>query len=89
MLLYNFSLFLFLKLEIHLYTKKNFGGEKRVIKNDCPSLEDEFGKREFHSCKVIAGTWNLYEGPNYTGSPLQLKVGEHPNLAAFKSLKCV
>ncbi|XP_073670674.1 deoxynucleoside triphosphate triphosphohydrolase SAMHD1-like [Paramisgurnus dabryanus] len=77
----------FCQFEIHLYTEKNFGGEEIVITEDCPSLEDEFGISEVHSCKVIAGTWHLYVGPNYTEPHFQ--VGEHPNLAAFKSIKCV
>lgn len=76
-------LFLFLKSEIHLYEVVDCVGEGQIITERCNSLEEQFNIREVHSCNVIEGTWNLYDGVNYTGTQYTVEEGVYPRPATW------
>ncbi|XP_057187502.1 uncharacterized protein LOC130552866 isoform X1 [Triplophysa rosa] len=82
--------------EIHLYDHQYFYGAFQTITENCRSLEEQYNKNVVHSCDVMDGTWNLYDGVDYTGNTYTVEEGEYPNPAAWgacdptvKSLKYI
>ncbi|XP_056153976.1 beta/gamma crystallin domain-containing protein 2-like [Lampris incognitus] len=67
---------------ILLYSEPDFHGECHVCDQNQEALSDKILTK---SCRVIGGSWVLYEGKQHTGDLYVLSEGEYPN---FVSMGC-
>ncbi|XP_071230267.1 serine-rich adhesin for platelets-like [Salvelinus alpinus] len=68
--------------EVMLYTEPDFQGECHVCDKNQESLSD---KLVAMSCRVVGGSWVVYEGREYSGNLYILSEGDYPN---FTSMGC-
>ncbi|KAL0962465.1 hypothetical protein UPYG_G00340340 [Umbra pygmaea] len=71
-----------LQCEVLLYTEPDFQGECHVCEEDKESLSDKLVAK---SCRVLGGSWVVYEGRQYSGNLYVLSEGDYPN---FTSMGC-
>uniref|UniRef100_A0A3P8ZA16 Beta/gamma crystallin 'Greek key' domain-containing protein n=1 Tax=Esox lucius TaxID=8010 RepID=A0A3P8ZA16_ESOLU len=67
---------------VMLYTEPDFQGECHVCDKDQESLSDQLVVK---SCRVVGGSWAVYEGRQYSGNLYVLSEGDYPN---FTSMAC-
>ncbi|XP_029591551.1 mucin-17 isoform X2 [Salmo trutta] len=68
--------------EVMLYTDPDFQGECHVCDKNQESLSDKLIAK---SCRVVGGSWVVYEGREYSGNLYILSEGDYPN---FTSMGC-
>nr|XP_029519503.1 beta/gamma crystallin domain-containing protein 1-like [Oncorhynchus nerka] len=68
--------------EVMLYTEPDFEGECHVCDKNQESLSDKLIAK---SCRVVGGSWVVYEGREYSGNLYILSEGDYPN---FTSMGC-
>uniref|UniRef100_A0A4W5NRN4 Beta/gamma crystallin 'Greek key' domain-containing protein n=1 Tax=Hucho hucho TaxID=62062 RepID=A0A4W5NRN4_9TELE len=68
--------------EVMLYTEPDFQGECHVCDKNLESLSDKLLAK---SCRVVGGSWVVYEGREYSGNLYILSEGDYPN---FTSMGC-
>ncbi|XP_055750638.1 uncharacterized protein LOC129831338 [Salvelinus fontinalis] len=68
--------------EVMLYTEPDFQGECHVCDKNQESLSDKLIAK---SCRVVGGSWVVYEGRDYSGNLYILSEGDYPN---FTSMGC-
>ncbi|XP_019905917.3 uncharacterized protein crybg2 isoform X2 [Esox lucius] len=71
-----------IRSEVMLYTEPDFQGECHVCDKDQESLSDQLVVK---SCRVVGGSWAVYEGRQYSGNLYVLSEGDYPN---FTSMAC-
>ncbi|CDQ68386.1 unnamed protein product [Oncorhynchus mykiss] len=69
-------------LVVMLYTEPDFEGECHVCDKNQESLSDKLIAK---SCRVVGGSWVVYEGCEYSGNLYILSEGDYPN---FTSMGC-
>ncbi|CAL9686162.1 unnamed protein product [Knipowitschia caucasica] len=67
------------KFKVQLFSEPNFQGQLHQIENSTDSLDDVEPK----SCKVLSGSWVMYEGPRYTQRMHVLEEGHYPSPEAM------
>ncbi|XP_035649349.1 uncharacterized protein LOC118398275 isoform X1 [Oncorhynchus keta] len=80
--------------EVMLYTEPDFEGECHVCDKNQESLSDKLIAK---SCRVVGGSWVVYEGREYSGNLYILSEGDYPNFTSMgcppncviRSLKCI
>ncbi|XP_062292298.1 beta/gamma crystallin domain-containing protein 2 [Scomber scombrus] len=65
------------KNEIILYSEPDFQGECRVFDSNQDSVSDKLLAK---SCRVVEGSWVLYDSKQYAGNMYVLSEGHYPNL---------
>ncbi|XP_067298513.1 deoxynucleoside triphosphate triphosphohydrolase SAMHD1-like [Pseudorasbora parva] len=70
---------------IQLFEQEDFQGSMHETTVGCRSVEDRFGIRAVHSCKVFSGVWKLYEGRDFSQTCHQLEEGVYPKPAMWGS----
>ncbi|KAM9354332.1 uncharacterized protein crybg1a [Pholidichthys leucotaenia] len=75
------------KFKVQLYSEEDFRGQVVSLEGSAAALEEDFMPR---SCKVLAGSWVLYEGAEFLENMYVLEEGEYPNPEAmgFLSSDC-
>ncbi|KAK6327338.1 hypothetical protein J4Q44_G00029830 [Coregonus suidteri] len=68
--------------EVILYTEPDFQGECHLCDKNQESLSDKLIAK---SCRVVGGSWVVYEGREYSGNMYILSEGDYPN---FTSMGC-
>ncbi|XP_028293016.1 beta/gamma crystallin domain-containing protein 1 [Gouania willdenowi] len=68
------------KFKVHLYSEEDFQGRLLVLEESAEAVEEDFTIR---SCKVLSGSWVLYEGPRFSENMCVLEVGGYPNTEAM------
>uniref|UniRef100_A0A8C5HWG4 Beta/gamma crystallin 'Greek key' domain-containing protein n=1 Tax=Gouania willdenowi TaxID=441366 RepID=A0A8C5HWG4_GOUWI len=67
-------------VQVHLYSEEDFQGRLLVLEESAEAVEEDFTIR---SCKVLSGSWVLYEGPRFSENMCVLEVGGYPNTEAM------
>ncbi|XP_044025867.1 beta/gamma crystallin domain-containing protein 1-like isoform X2 [Siniperca chuatsi] len=68
------------KFKVQLFSDPGFQGSVLALEDSVVSLQDGFSVA---SCKVLAGSWLAFEGPDFTGRMYVLEVGRYPDLRAM------
>ncbi|KAJ7999968.1 hypothetical protein DPEC_G00199940 [Dallia pectoralis] len=71
-----------IRSEVILYTEPDFQGGCHVCDKDQEALPDQLVAK---SCRVLGGSWVMYEGRVYSGNLYVLSEGDYPN---FTSMAC-
>ncbi|XP_051520737.1 uncharacterized protein LOC127421647 [Myxocyprinus asiaticus] len=66
--------------EVLLYSKPNFQGTCRVCHQNQGCLPENLLVK---SCRVVGGSWVLYEGERFTAHQYVLSQGDYPNLTSM------
>ncbi|KAI5102789.1 absent in melanoma 1 protein isoform X2 [Silurus meridionalis] len=64
------------RFKVQLFSEPGFLGDHLVLEESSPFLPDGFHPR---SCKVLAGSWVAFEGPQFTENMYVLEEGEYCN----------
>ncbi|XP_072550444.1 beta/gamma crystallin domain-containing protein 2 [Salminus brasiliensis] len=80
--------------ELQLYSEPGFQGKCQVFSQSHESLPDRL---PMQSCRVVGGSWVLYEDSNYMGNQFVLSEGDYadftsmgcPANCSLRSIKCV
>lgn len=67
------------KFKVQLFSEPEFQGQRVFLENSAETLDD-FVPR---SCKVLAGSWVMYEGAQFTERMYVLEEGHYPNTEAM------
>uniref|UniRef100_A0A3P8X1G1 Beta/gamma crystallin 'Greek key' domain-containing protein n=1 Tax=Cynoglossus semilaevis TaxID=244447 RepID=A0A3P8X1G1_CYNSE len=65
--------------QVQLFSDAGFQGSVLTLEDSVPSLQDSFSVA---SCKVVAGSWLVFDGEDFTGRMHVLEVGSYPDLRA-------
>ncbi|KAL7388254.1 hypothetical protein ABVT39_010179 [Epinephelus coioides] len=68
------------KFKVQLFSEPGFQGSVLSLEDSVASLPDGISVA---SCKVLAGSWLAFEGPDFTGRMYVLEVGSYPDLRAM------
>uniref|UniRef100_UPI003AAB1863 beta/gamma crystallin domain-containing protein 2-like n=1 Tax=Centroberyx gerrardi TaxID=166262 RepID=UPI003AAB1863 len=68
--------------EIMLYSEPDYQGECHICYQNQEAVSDKLLAK---SCRVVGGSWVLYEGKQYAGNVYVLSEGDYPN---FTSMGC-
>ncbi|XP_064157026.1 beta/gamma crystallin domain-containing protein 1 isoform X3 [Anguilla rostrata] len=68
------------KFKVQLFSEPGFEGMVHVLNDSAPVLPDDFS---VGSCKVLAGSWVAFEGPQFTQNMYVLEEGEYPDPPAM------
>ncbi|XP_042356279.1 beta/gamma crystallin domain-containing protein 1 isoform X2 [Plectropomus leopardus] len=68
------------KFKIQLYSEPDFQGRLVALEDSTAALDEDFIPK---SCKVLAGSWVVYEGAQFTEDMYVLEEGEYPNAEAM------
>ncbi|XP_036371862.1 beta/gamma crystallin domain-containing protein 2 [Megalops cyprinoides] len=68
--------------KILLYSEPDFQGNCQLCDQNQESLPEKF---HIKSCRVLGGSWAVYEGEKFSGNPYILTEGDYPN---FSSMGC-
>uniref|UniRef100_A0A8C9V822 PR domain containing 1b, with ZNF domain n=1 Tax=Scleropages formosus TaxID=113540 RepID=A0A8C9V822_SCLFO len=63
-----------------LYSEPNFQGTCLLCEKNLPSLPDTFNVK---SCRVLGGSWAVYEDSQFSGNLYVLSEGDYPNLVSM------
>ncbi|XP_075995421.1 uncharacterized protein crybg2 [Genypterus blacodes] len=66
--------------EVLLYTQPDFQGECHIFDRNQDALPDKLLTK---SCRVVGGSWVLYEDKKYSGNLYVLSEGDYPNFASI------
>ncbi|XP_044192441.1 uncharacterized protein crybg2 [Thunnus albacares] len=66
--------------EIILYSEPDFQGECHIFDCNQEAVSDKFPSK---SCRVVGGSWVLYEDKQYSGNLYVLSEGDYPNLTSM------
>ncbi|XP_067863007.1 beta/gamma crystallin domain-containing protein 2-like [Heptranchias perlo] len=69
-----------IRLKIQLFSEYDFSGRCLVIEESKMGIPKEF---KAQSCRVLNGSWALYEGQDYTGRVFVVGEGEYPDLPSM------
>uniref|UniRef100_A0A673CU76 Beta/gamma crystallin 'Greek key' domain-containing protein n=1 Tax=Sphaeramia orbicularis TaxID=375764 RepID=A0A673CU76_9TELE len=67
-------------LQVQLFSEPDFQGQLLSLEDSTAALDKDFLPR---SCRVLAGSWVLYEGEQFTDNMYVLEEGEYPNAEAM------
>ncbi|XP_033967192.1 microtubule-associated protein futsch isoform X3 [Pseudochaenichthys georgianus] len=75
------------KFKMQLFSEADFQGRLVSLEDSTAALDEDFTPR---SCRVLAGSWVLYEGAQFTENMYVLEEGQYPNAEAmgFLSSDC-
>ncbi|XP_026884572.2 titin homolog [Electrophorus electricus] len=75
------------RFKVQLFSEPGFQGECKVLEESVAFLPDSFRPL---SCKVIAGNWVAFEGPQFTENMYVLEEGEYsqPEAMGYRGLDC-
>ncbi|XP_037541097.1 beta/gamma crystallin domain-containing protein 1 [Nematolebias whitei] len=68
------------KFKVQLFSDPGFQGSVLNLEDSAPFLQDGFSVA---SCKVLAGSWQAFEGQTFTGKMYILEEGSYPDLRAM------
>ncbi|KAM6906567.1 uncharacterized protein PEZ65_017735 isoform 2-T2 [Lycodopsis pacificus] len=68
------------KFKVQIFSEPGFQGSVVPLEDSVASLQDGVSVA---SCKVLAGSWLAFEGPDFTGRMYVLEVGSYPDLRAM------
>ncbi|KAI7804449.1 putative absent in melanoma 1 protein [Triplophysa rosa] len=68
------------RYKVQLFSEPGFQGEVLVLEESVAFLPDDFHPM---SCKVLAGSWVVFDGPQFTDNMYVLEEGEYPNPEAL------
>ncbi|XP_031734239.1 beta/gamma crystallin domain-containing protein 1 isoform X3 [Anarrhichthys ocellatus] len=68
------------KFKVQIFSEPGFQGSVVPLEDSVASLQDGV---YVASCKVLAGSWLAFEGPDFTGRMYVLEVGSYPDLRAM------
>ncbi|XP_017331139.1 beta/gamma crystallin domain-containing protein 1 isoform X3 [Ictalurus punctatus] len=68
------------RFKVQLFSEPGFLGDVLVLEESSPFFPDGFCLR---SCKVLAGSWVAFEGPQFTENMYVLEQGDYCNTAAM------
>ncbi|KAA0711163.1 Beta/gamma crystallin domain-containing protein 1 [Triplophysa tibetana] len=68
------------RYKVQLFSEPGFQGEVLVLEESVAFLPDDFHPM---SCKVLAGSWVVFDGPQFTENMYVLEEGEYPNPEAL------
>ncbi|XP_042244892.1 uncharacterized protein crybg1a isoform X1 [Thunnus maccoyii] len=68
------------KFKVQLFSEPGFKGTLVTLEDSAAALDEDFLPR---SCKVLAGSWMVYEGVQFTENMYVLEEGEYPNTEAM------
>ncbi|XP_028981587.2 uncharacterized protein crybg1a isoform X2 [Esox lucius] len=71
------------KFKVQLFSEPWFQGKEVVLEDSMVALEEDFSPG---SCRVLAGRWVAYEGPQFTEHMYVLEEGEYPNTESMGCL---
>jgi Beta/Gamma crystallin len=66
--------------EMRVFDNRWFCGQGGIFKQDLAHIRD-FWNDKIISVKVVSGTWQVWEYPDFQGRTIILGQGEYPNLA--------
>ncbi|XP_060703456.1 beta/gamma crystallin domain-containing protein 1-like [Hemiscyllium ocellatum] len=69
-----------LHLKIKAYAEVEFGGRCMMLEGDKMGLPKDF---KMQSCRVLSGSWALYEGQDYNGRVFVVGEGDYPDLPSM------
>ncbi|KAG7457980.1 hypothetical protein MATL_G00233000 [Megalops atlanticus] len=69
--------------KILLYSEPDFQGNCQLCDQNQESLPEKFHTK---SCRVLGGSWAVYEGERFSGNPYILTEGDYPD---FSSMGCL
>ncbi|XP_057595887.1 beta/gamma crystallin domain-containing protein 1 isoform X2 [Hippopotamus amphibius kiboko] len=80
--------------QIHLFSEPQFQGHSQCFEETTSQIDDSFSTK---SCRVLGGSWVVYDGENFSGNQYVLEEGLYPSLSAmgclpgatFKSLRFI
>lgn len=68
------------RLKIQIFSENNFTGRTLVFEEKKIGIPKEF---KLQSCRVLSGSWALYEGQDYDGRVFVVSEGEYPDLPSM------
>ncbi|XP_065123477.1 uncharacterized protein crybg1a isoform X2 [Paramisgurnus dabryanus] len=68
------------RYKVQLYSEPGFQGDVLALDESVAFLPEDFQPL---SCKVLAGSWVLFDGPQFTDNMYVLEEGEYPNPEAM------
>ncbi|XP_005883890.1 PREDICTED: absent in melanoma 1 protein [Myotis brandtii] len=69
--------------QIHLFSEPQFQGHSRCFEETTSQVDDSFSTK---SCRVLGGSWVVYDGENFSGNQYVLEEGHYPCLSAMGCL---
>ncbi|KAM4695122.1 beta/gamma crystallin domain-containing protein 1 [Discoglossus pictus] len=71
-------------IKVALFSEPDFQGQSQLFEGDTKSIDESFATR---SCKVISGSWAVYEQEDFSGNLYVLEEGNYPNMRAMGCLQ--
>ncbi|XP_059810693.1 beta/gamma crystallin domain-containing protein 2-like [Hypanus sabinus] len=68
------------RLKIQIFSEYDFNGRCLEIEENKMGIPKEF---KLQSCRVLSGSWALYEGQDYNGRVFVVSEGEYPDLQSM------
>eukprot|EP00062_Callorhinchus_milii_P010143 gi/632954680/ref/XP_007893089.1/ PREDICTED: absent in melanoma 1-like protein [Callorhinchus milii] len=68
------------QLKIQLFSEYDFNGYNLLFDKDKPMIARDF---KMNSCRVLNGSWALYENQDFTGNMFVVEEGEYPDLPSM------
>ncbi|XP_051892679.1 beta/gamma crystallin domain-containing protein 2-like [Pristis pectinata] len=68
------------RLKIQIFSEYDFNGHCLVIEENKMGIPKDF---KLQSCRVLSGSWALYEGQEYNGRVFVVSEGEYPDLQSM------
>ncbi|XP_062889852.1 beta/gamma crystallin domain-containing protein 2-like [Mobula hypostoma] len=68
------------RLKMQIFSEYDFNGRCLEIEESKMGIPKEF---KLQSCRVLSGSWALYEGQDYNGRVFVVSEGEYPNLQSM------
>ncbi|XP_068573820.1 very large A-kinase anchor protein-like [Cebidichthys violaceus] len=68
------------KFKMQLYSEPDFQGRLVALEDSAAALDEDFIPK---SCKVLAGSWVLYTGAQFTDDMYVLEEGDYPSMEAM------
>ncbi|CAK6962134.1 microtubule-associated protein futsch [Scomber scombrus] len=68
------------KFKVQLFSEPDFQGRLLALEDSAAALDEDFLPR---SCKVLSGSWVVYEGAQFTENMYVLEEGEYPDTEAM------
>lgn len=69
--------------QIHLFSEPQFQGSSHSFEETTSQIDDSFSTK---SCRVLGGSWVVYDGENFSGNQYVLEEGHYPCLSAMGCL---
>ncbi|KAK1903484.1 Gamma-crystallin 1 [Dissostichus eleginoides] len=73
--------------KLRVFDRPNFEGHSLELTENTKSIQEKWLRHQVQSCKVLEGSWILYEHPNFCGRQYMLEKGDYRHHSAWGALK--